>query len=160
MSAESQIQAMVQFMIDQAPEGWAGCAQYCAPDATFACQSQALAETKTLEAYAEWMKGLLVPLPDGHYELKGFAADGGRDTVLAFAAFWAGAIVVHRRLTPTDAPKINVPLCFLTFNYGVLCYFTSGLEAPFVHLAAIGCALSVPLSISAMPANARRMAVR
>ena len=68
-------------------KGWAECAQYCAADATFACQSQALAETRTLEAYTEWMKGLLVPLPDGHYELKGMAADQGRNTVLAFAVF-------------------------------------------------------------------------
>ena len=63
------------------------CSQYCAPDASFSCQSDALAETHTLEAYAEWMKGLLVPLPDGRYELKGFAADSERSVVLAFAVF-------------------------------------------------------------------------
>jgi len=33
------------------------------------------------------MKGLLVPLPDGRYELKGFAVDADRDTALAFAVF-------------------------------------------------------------------------
>ena len=68
-------------------KGWAECAQYCAPEATFSCQSQGLAETHTLEAYTEWMKGLLVPLPDGRYELKGFALDPERDTVLGFAVF-------------------------------------------------------------------------
>ena len=68
-------------------KGWAECAQYCAPDATFSCQSQALADTHTLEAYAEWMKGLLVPLPDGRYELKGFAVDTDRDIALAYAVF-------------------------------------------------------------------------
>lgn len=68
-------------------KGWQGCAQYCSADATFSCQSIALADTDTLEAYCEWMKGLLVPLPDGHYELKGFAADSDRDIVLAFAVF-------------------------------------------------------------------------
>ncbi len=68
-------------------EGWAGCAQHCSPDATFSCQSQALADTQTLRAYTEWMKGLLLPLPDGRYELKGFAADPQRDVVLAFAVF-------------------------------------------------------------------------
>lgn len=67
--------------------GWAACAPFCSPEATFSCQSRALAETHTLEAYAEWMKGLLVPLPDGRYELKGFAADPDRDVVLAFAVF-------------------------------------------------------------------------
>ena len=68
-------------------KGWADCAQYCAPDATFSCQSQALADTNTLEAYTEWMKGLLVPLPDGRYELKGFAIDEEREVALAFAVF-------------------------------------------------------------------------
>ena len=68
-------------------KGWAECAQYCAPDATFSCQSQALADTHTLEAYTEWMKGLLVPLPDGRYELKGCALDAERDLVLAYAVF-------------------------------------------------------------------------
>ncbi len=68
-------------------KGWAECAQYCAPDATFSCQSQALADTNTLEAYTEWMKGLLVPLPDGHYEMKGFAMDEEREVALAFAVF-------------------------------------------------------------------------
>ena len=56
-------------------KGWAGCAQYCAEAATFSCQSQVLAETGSLEGYTEWMKGLLVPLPDGRYEMKGFAVD-------------------------------------------------------------------------------------
>ena len=68
-------------------KGWVDCAQYCAPDATFSCQSQALADTNTLEAYTEWMKGLLVPLPDGRYELKGFAIDEEREVALAFAVF-------------------------------------------------------------------------
>ena len=68
-------------------KGWAACAQYCTPDATFSCQADALAEITTIEAYAEWMKGLLVPLSDGRYELKAFAADEARATVLGFAVF-------------------------------------------------------------------------
>ncbi|MDA5095143.1 ester cyclase [Aliiroseovarius sp. KMU-50] len=68
-------------------QGWEACQQYCHDDASFACQADALADTLTLEAYANWMKGLLTPLPNGHYELKGFAADEERDTVLAFAVF-------------------------------------------------------------------------
>lgn len=67
--------------------GWAACAQYCAADASFSCQSGALAEVHTLEGYTEWMKGLLVPVPDGRYELKGFAADEARGVLLAFAVF-------------------------------------------------------------------------
>lgn len=79
--------AMAFFDACETGKGWDGCAQYCAPDATFSCQSTALTDTHTLEAYAEWMKGLLVPLPDGRYELKGFAVDEEREVALAFAVF-------------------------------------------------------------------------
>ncbi|MCB4379768.1 ester cyclase [uncultured Tateyamaria sp.] len=68
-------------------KGWDGCAEYCSADASFSCQSSALEDTLTLAAYAEWMKGLLTPIPDGHYELKGFASDEDRGIVLAFAVF-------------------------------------------------------------------------
>ena len=56
-------------------KGWAGCEAFCHEGATFRCQADALAETTTLEAYSEWMKGLLGPIPDGRYELMAFAAD-------------------------------------------------------------------------------------
>ncbi|WP_299138637.1 nuclear transport factor 2 family protein [uncultured Tateyamaria sp.] len=68
-------------------QGWDTCATHCSADASFSCQSGALADTHTLAAYAEWMKGLLTPVPDGRYELKGFAADEDRGVVLAFAVF-------------------------------------------------------------------------
>ena len=56
-------------------KGWGGCAQYCHAGATFAAQADALAGVDTLEAYTEWMKNLLTPLPDGVAELKAFAVD-------------------------------------------------------------------------------------
>lgn len=68
-------------------KGWAGCASYCTPDATFAAQSEPLADVKTLEHYCNWMKGLFGPLPDARYELKSFAADTARNNVTAFATF-------------------------------------------------------------------------
>lgn len=68
-------------------KGWAGCAAHCHEGATFACQADALAETRTLEAYTEWMKGLLGPIPDARYELKAFAVDDARRTVVAAAVF-------------------------------------------------------------------------
>lgn len=68
-------------------EGWAGCRAYCHDGATFSCQADALAAVATLEAYAEWMKGLLVPIADGRYELKAFAADAERGVVVAAAVF-------------------------------------------------------------------------
>ncbi len=68
-------------------QGWAACAAYCAPDASFACQADALAETTALSDYTEWMKGLLGPIPDGHYVLTGFAVDAARNTAIATAEF-------------------------------------------------------------------------
>ena len=68
-------------------KGWEVCKEWCTDGATFSCQADALAETTTLQGYVEWMKGLLTPIPDGRYELKGFAADEGRSAVLAFAVF-------------------------------------------------------------------------
>jgi ketosteroid isomerase-like protein len=68
-------------------KGWAACAPYCQPAASFSAQADALAEVTTVEAYTEWMKGLLVPIPDGHYELLSFGVDEDRQTVTAAAIF-------------------------------------------------------------------------
>lgn len=68
-------------------KGWYGCSEYCHPEATFSAQAGALADIATLEAYAEWMKGLLTPVPDGHYELRFFAEDEERRCVAAYAVF-------------------------------------------------------------------------
>ena len=68
-------------------KGWAHCMQYCTADASFSCQSGALAEIHTLEAYVEWAKGLLTPVPDAHYEMKGFSVDEERGVALGFATF-------------------------------------------------------------------------
>lgn len=68
-------------------KGWDGCKAYCREGATFSAQADALADVTTLEGYAEWMKGLLTILPDGHYELKSFASDPERNAVSAVAVF-------------------------------------------------------------------------
>lgn len=68
-------------------KGWAACKTFCTDNAGFSCQSDALAEVTSLEAYTEWMKGLLSPIPDGHYVLKAFAVDEARGTAVAMAEF-------------------------------------------------------------------------
>ncbi len=68
-------------------KGWVGCKQYCHVDSTFSSQTGVLADINTLEGYTDWMKNLLTPIPDGHYQLKFFAADEERDCVAAFAVF-------------------------------------------------------------------------
>ena len=67
--------------------GWEKCQAYCLPNASFSSQTGALADIATLQDYCEWMKNLLTPIPDGHYELKCFAADEERNSVAAVAVF-------------------------------------------------------------------------
>ena len=38
-------------------EGWDGCQQYVADNATFFAQSEPLVDTKTVEDYTNWMAG-------------------------------------------------------------------------------------------------------
>lgn len=68
-------------------QGWDRCKQWCHDGATFSCQADALAEIDSLAGYTEWTKGILGPIPDGHYELKGFAPDPERGAVIAAAIF-------------------------------------------------------------------------
>ena len=70
-------------------KGWAVCKAWCHDGATFSCQADALAEVTTLEGYTDWMAGLLTPLPDGRYDLKAFATDPDRHSVIGFAVFHA-----------------------------------------------------------------------
>jgi len=68
-------------------KGWEGCRQWCHADAGFSAQSDALTGIVTLAGYCDWMRDLLVPLPDGRYELQALAVDEARETALAFAVF-------------------------------------------------------------------------
>jgi SnoaL-like polyketide cyclase len=68
-------------------KGWAGCQQYCHPGATFAAQVDTLANIDTLEAYTDWMQGLLQLLPDGNAEVRSFAVDETRSNVAVFGVF-------------------------------------------------------------------------
>ncbi|MCL1058699.1 nuclear transport factor 2 family protein [Shewanella gelidimarina] len=68
-------------------KGWEGCKEYCHSNAIFSAQATALTDIHNIESYTEWMKGLLTPIPDGHYELKSFSTDEKRQCVTAFAVF-------------------------------------------------------------------------
>ena len=68
-------------------KGWDGCKAYCKPDASFIAQVEPLAEIRTLEAYADWMKGMLTILPDASYVVKSFATDAERNNVCAYGVF-------------------------------------------------------------------------
>jgi len=68
-------------------KGWEGCEQYCHRGATFSAQAAALDGVDTLEAYTEWMKGIVTQLPDGNAEVRSFAADEARNNVAAFGVY-------------------------------------------------------------------------
>jgi len=80
-------QAKMFFEACETGKGWGDCQKYCLPEASFSSQTGALADIATLEGYCEWMKNLLTPIPDGHYELKCFAEDEARNSVVACAIF-------------------------------------------------------------------------
>ena len=68
-------------------QGWQGCAQFCQPGATFSAQAGALEGMNTLEAYTDWMKGLLTLVPDGRAEVRSFAVDAARNKVVVYGVF-------------------------------------------------------------------------
>ena len=79
--------AKLFFEACESGKGWEKCSEFCHSNATFSSQTTALAEITNLERYCNWMKDLFTPIPDGHYELKFFAADDARNSVAAFAVF-------------------------------------------------------------------------
>jgi hypothetical protein len=79
--------AMQFFMACEAGKGWAACSLYCTSDASFTAQAEPLAGVTTLEAYCEWMQGLMTVMTDGHYTLRSFATDTERNNVCAYAVF-------------------------------------------------------------------------
>lgn len=81
--------AMKFFEACEAGKGWEACKAHCAPNATFECQAEPLADVRTLQAYADWMQGLMKMMPDVRYDLKSFATDDQRSNVTAYAVFKA-----------------------------------------------------------------------
>lgn len=79
--------AMDFFKACETGAGWAGCQAYCTDGASFSSQAGPIADITTIEAYADWMKGLLTIIPDGRYEIRAFATDQERGSVSAYAVF-------------------------------------------------------------------------
>ena len=94
-------------------KGWEGCSQFCASNATFSVQAEALAGIDTLEGYVDWAKGILTPLPNGSYEVKSFAIDEERGNVSVYAVFMGthtgegGPVPPTGRSTSTESGSPN-----------------------------------------------------
>ncbi len=116
--------AMKFFDACETGNGWEVCREWCADGATFSCQAGALAEVTTLEGYTEWMKGLLTPVPDGRYELKAFAADKERRTVLAFAVFHGTQTGEGGPVPPTGKTVAAEYVYSMNFDGGKISHMT------------------------------------
>src|SRR6266540_515165 len=76
-------------------KGWEGCSTYCQPGASFSAQAEPLADVHTLKDYTEWMKGLLVFIPDGRYEGRKRQGTplGKRASPMRSSGVWADGVV-------------------------------------------------------------------
>ena len=62
-------------------------------------------------------------------------------SLVCFVPFALLLVRLNRLLAPPGAPAVNVPLAYLGLSYGVLSYFSSGVETPLVQITAVGIAL-------------------
>jgi len=105
-------------------KGWIVCQDWCLPDATFSCQADALTDMTTLSAYVEWMKGLLVSVPDGHYVLKAFATDEARDTAVVAAEFHGTQTGEGGPVAPTGKSVISQYAYVIQFDGDKISHLT------------------------------------
>jgi ketosteroid isomerase-like protein len=104
-------------------KGWAVCSAYCAPDASFAAQAEPLADVKTLEAYTDWMKGLMTVLTDATYEVKSFAVDTDRNNVCAYGVF-TGTHLAGGPMPPTGKTTRTDYVYVMQFADGKIVHMT------------------------------------
>lgn len=124
MSTEVATVARKFFEACETGKGWEACRANCTEDATLSAQADALADVTALEAYADWMKGLISILPDGHYELKTFAVDAERGSVCAFAVFDGTHTCEGGPVPPTGKRIAANDVCNMEFHDGRIRHMT------------------------------------
>ena len=108
----------------EAGKGWEGCKQYCLSNATFSAQAGVLDGITTVEGYTNWMKDLLTPLPDGHYELLFFAEDEERNSVAACAVFHGTQAGPGGPVPPTGKTAVADYAYLMQFDRGLIKHMT------------------------------------
>ena len=98
-------------------QGWEGCREYVAPDASFEAQCEPLADVRSVEAYCEWMAGLgSGPLEGCSYHLRSSSYDEANGIAVFFATF-TGAHVADGGPVPPTNKRTNTDYVFaLTMN--------------------------------------------
>ena len=96
--------------------GWDACKLHCHDDASFARKADALAGTTRPGGYAEWMKALFGPIPDGRHDLTAFAVDADRGTVVASAVFHGTRTGAGGPGEPTGKAVASDHACVMRFD--------------------------------------------
>jgi predicted ester cyclase len=110
--------------------GWNTCQAFCTADASFAAQSEPLADITTLAAYTDWMKGLLSFMPDGTYQVKSFATDEAERNVAAYAVFRASHIGEGGPCPPTGKHTTTDYVYVMQFSGDRISHMTKIWNAP------------------------------
>lgn len=63
--------------------------------------------------------------------------------MISFVGFWLLLVALRGATVERGQPVLNLPLLYLAFLYGPLCYFTSGMETGWVQVLAVAYALHV-----------------
>jgi ketosteroid isomerase-like protein len=105
-------------------KGWDGCAAFCTADATFTCQAGSIGSMTTVQAYADWMKGMTATMPDSGYALKGLAEDTERGCVLAFGVFTGTHTAPGGPVEPTGKATDTQYVFIMQFTDGKISHIT------------------------------------
>lgn len=105
------------FAACETPEGWAGCEQYVAENASFVAQSEPLSEINTVEGYCEWMYGFGTGVvPGASYDLHTSSFDEATSTAVFFATFHGTHTGDGGPIPPTNKTTNSHYVYVLTMN--------------------------------------------
>lgn len=122
--------ALAFFNACETGQGWSRCRHFCTETARFTAQSEPLAELTTLEAYTEWMKGLLGVMPDGRYEVRSFASDPVRHNVIVYGVFSGTHTGEGGPVPPTGKSTQTDYVYVMQFDDGKIEHMTKIWNAP------------------------------
>ncbi|WP_394729347.1 ester cyclase [Altererythrobacter sp. GH1-8] len=122
MTMESD--ALAFFDACETGRGWEVCKKYCAQDATFSAQADALEDIQTLEGYTDWMCGITAAMPDARYEMLAFGVDQERSAIAAAAVFHATHTEEGGPVPPTGKSVSSDYCYFIKFEAGKVVHMT------------------------------------
>ena len=116
----------------ETPLGWEGCKEYVSPDATFAAQSEPVADIDSVEGYCEWMKAFgTITAAGATYELHTSAWDEATRTATFFATYHATHVGEGGPVPPTGKSTHSHYVYVVTMDASDrVCAFTKIWNAP------------------------------